>query len=1231
MWPGHHPANSRQQQMLHPVSGQPVVYPPSTQLSQPPGSVYINRPYDCSKERGGGRHVPDHELIVIDYADPRDSGQYDPSGHHAHCDPIQVVDLSSGEEVSITGQHPALYLRHPDQPPVHPVMAGQDRHYRDRQSYSDTSSLYSGSDTMHSLQSGHEEMDLSGLHESVVDSDEEDLAESIGSFTLRDAVRDCLEKDPGDRSEEDIEILMEFTHTLEAFADMTQAVRHKMCAVMVFAVVDKAGTIVMNDKEELDSWSVIINGAVRVEGGTNMRSYTLSLGQGFGIKPTMAVEYHQGVMTTVVDDCQFVCITQADYYKILHEGEDALVKEEEEGVLVKVSEVRRVEDGSKHAKVLLRATPVKLVDQLVEDTSSADPNYIEDFLLCHRIFLDTSLEVVTQLLGWFDRPDLRDRVTRILLLWVNNHFTDFELDSEMMELLDSFETRLEAAKMQGQLRMLNFACAAKARPRTVILTRSCREEELDFTLTGGYNRGGIFIESVTKNSTSAKKGLKRGDQILDVNGENFQHVMTLERAISILMKQSLLQINVKSNFLAFKEVSSNTIKRPPQGGGRGITLPPKNNEDTGLENNMTKMTLHAPNVKHKNSTKGKVRSLLDTLLRKPSKILNPDDIDNAVLNGDYEDVYDLEDAIPEHSLKIFKADQTHRFLLVNKNTTAREVVMLSLKEFSITECSTNYALVEVLVDNGFVKQRRLADATVNLAQRIGLASRYYVKNVAISQQLVPEEISGELLREAHVSLLQLTAAETATQLMVEDFTVFRQIEQTEYVDWLFQAKSKFGTENLEKFSNLVNKETLWVVSEIVGESNISKRVRMVKHFLKIAKQCKEAQNYNSMFAIVSGLNHTAVSRLKLTWERVPEKYSKLLSDLNLIMDPSRNFSRYRNMIKSEAVKPPLIPIYPMVAKDLTFIDIGNKTKVDGLINFEKLRLVAKEIRSLTAMCSAPLRNVPDNIIAMNENEQPGGRYATMKRKGGVRNAPDAQRMYKEALMVRKVKAYLANVNIQTDEEILHRMSIEVEPPITKMSMVSASTSSLKSGGKPPSPSPSRSSSISQVSEGKKSLASGKFGATSPERERKLLSLAEPGPQTKRVTKLSKSSYSIHSSSQSSTSPGPSPIVLRRDGLGGGKSHERSHSDTPPVPVGLTAESSSVASLPGLRRGSVSSQDSQEDRKSQGRGALELPPRGGCPPPPRPPDYQTAVRQRVARTQSRDSQRFSDDETQVSAV
>ena len=62
-------------------------------------------------------------------------------------------------------------------------------------------------------------------------------------------------------------------------------------------------------------------------------------------------------------------------------------------------------------------------------------------------------------------------MTRVLLLWVNNHFTDFETDPSMMNFLEKFEGCLEAEKMQGQLRMLNFACAAKARKRTVTLTR----------------------------------------------------------------------------------------------------------------------------------------------------------------------------------------------------------------------------------------------------------------------------------------------------------------------------------------------------------------------------------------------------------------------------------------------------------------------------------------------------------------------------------------------------------------------------------------------------------------------------------------------------------------------------------------------------------------------------------------------------------------------------------------
>ena len=84
-------------------------------------------------------------------------------------------------------------------------------------------------------------------------------------------------------------------------------------------------------------------------------------------------------------------------------------------------------------------------------------------------------------------------------------------------------------------------------------------------------------------------------------------------------------------------------------------------------------------------------------------------------------------------LKVYKSDQTFKYLLVHKETTAHEVVMLSLQEFGITETSSNFSLCEVSVaEGGFVKQRTLPDPLQNLAERIGLASRYFYKNVFFS-------------------------------------------------------------------------------------------------------------------------------------------------------------------------------------------------------------------------------------------------------------------------------------------------------------------------------------------------------------------------------------------------------------------------------------------------------------------------------------------------------------------
>lgn len=113
---------------------------------------------------------------------------------------------------------------------------------------------------------------------------------------------------------------------------------------------------------------------------------------------------------------------------------------------------------------------------------------------------------------------------------------------------------------------------------------------------------------------------------------------------------------------------------------------------------------------------------------------------------------------------------------------------------------------------------------------------------------------------------------------------------------------------LSDFEALVNRETFWVVTEVCSEHNLVRRSKIIKQFLKIARQCKECKNFNSMFAIVSGLGHGAVYRLRASWEKLPSKYQRLFNDLEKLMDPSRNMSQYRQLVASEQTQPPIVSV-----------------------------------------------------------------------------------------------------------------------------------------------------------------------------------------------------------------------------------------------------------------------------------------------------------------------------------
>nr|XP_013801385.1 PREDICTED: rap guanine nucleotide exchange factor 6 isoform X2 [Apteryx mantelli mantelli] len=882
------------------------------------------------------------------------------------------------------------------------------------------------SDIYQATESEMGDVDLTGLPEAPVDSEDEeeeedeDIDRTSDPLLGRDVVRECLEKEPADKTDDDIEQLLEFMHQLPAFANMTMSVRRELCSVMIFEVVEQAGAIILEDGQE------------------------------------------------------FVCIAQQDYWRILNHVEKNTHKVEEEGEIVMVKEHRELDrSGTRKGHIVIKATPERLIMHLIEEHSIVDPTYIEDFLLTYRTFLTSPLEVGNKLLEWFKVDSLRDKVTRVVLLWVNNHFNDFEGDPAMTRFLEEFEKNLENTKMKGHLRLLNIACAAKAKWRQITLQKPSRDSPLFFSLLGGSDKGfGIFVETVEIGSKAAEAGLKRGDQIMEVNGQNFENI-TFVKALEILRNNTHLSITVKTNIFVFKELlcrigqekngiphipkiaekknnrysipdmpgdveqmfprekGNKKIKANTVSGGRNrirkildktrfSILPPKLFSDGSVSQSQDDSIVGTRQCRHSLAIMpipGTLSSSSPDLLQPTTSILdfsNPSDI-------------------PDQVIRVFKADQQSCYIIISKDTTAKEVVSHAVHEFNLTGAPETYSLCEVSVSpEGVIKQRRLPDQFSKLADRIQLNGRYYLKNNMETETLCSDEDAQELLKESQISLLQLSTIEVATQLSMRDFELFRNIEPTEYIDDLYKLDSKTGNARLKQFEDVINQETFWVAMEILAEPNQLKRMKIIKHFIKIALHCRECKNFNSMFAVISGLNLAPVARLRGTWEKLPSKYEKHLRDLQDLFDPSRNMAKYRNILSSQSMQPPIIPLFPVVKKDITFLHEGNDSKVDGLVNFEKLRMIAKEIRQVVRMTSANMdpavmfrqRSLSQGSTNSNMLDVQGGAHKKRARRSSLLNA---KKLYEDAQMARKVKQYLSNLNVETDEEKIQILSLQCEP------------------------------------------------------------------------------------------------------------------------------------------------------------------------------------------------------------
>uniref|UniRef100_A0A4W3JR21 Rap guanine nucleotide exchange factor 5 n=1 Tax=Callorhinchus milii TaxID=7868 RepID=A0A4W3JR21_CALMI len=285
--------------------------------------------------------------------------------------------------------------------------------------------------------------------------------------------------------------------------------------------------------------------------------------------------------------------------------------------------------------------------------------------------------------------------------------------------------------------------------------------------------------------------------------------------------------------------------------------------------------------------------------------------------------------------RVYVADHSYVSFWTKESTSAQEVLHAVAEKLQKPE--QDLILVAITSSEG---EQILQPDDVSIFKSLDATTRIFVCRKDPSDFLTFIAEDDEAPHRS-IRMLGMNTWHMANELTSFDWDLFNCICEQELICYIFRRQdSGRSTVNLNLLLQRCNEVQFWVATEILLCSQLSKRVQLVKKFIKIAAHCRALRNLNSFFAIIMGLNSAAVCRLGQTWE-VRREFSQVLVSSQ---DPSLNHKAYRDAFKK--MQAPKIPFMPLLLKDVTFIHEGNKTFLDNLVNFQKLHMIADTVRLL---------------------------------------------------------------------------------------------------------------------------------------------------------------------------------------------------------------------------------------------------------------------------------------------
>ncbi|XP_056396087.1 RAS guanyl-releasing protein 4 isoform X2 [Hyla sarda] len=228
----------------------------------------------------------------------------------------------------------------------------------------------------------------------------------------------------------------------------------------------------------------------------------------------------------------------------------------------------------------------------------------------------------------------------------------------------------------------------------------------------------------------------------------------------------------------------------------------------------------------------------------------------------------------------------------------------------------------------------------------------------------PESPSFNKKRKVSLLLDHLEPSELADHLSYMEFKCVCRITLLDYQNYILQSSLR-EIPRLERSVNLCNSISQWVQLMILKRPTPQQRAEVFTKFIQVTQKLRKLQNFNTLMAVIGGLCHSAISRLKETHSYLSHDVLKTLSGMTELLSSSSNYSTYRRVYNEcGGFK---IPILGVQLKDLVSLNEALPDYLDnGKINVSKLQSLYQHILELHQLqkASPPFKANKDVIMLL---------------------------------------------------------------------------------------------------------------------------------------------------------------------------------------------------------------------------------------------------------------------------